>query len=65
MVSANAKPLPAPPVALKVRDPRGDTVGEAGEIARPPLTEISALAPLPSESVTRTTSTLFGVVPAT
>ena len=58
-------PVPLPPLALNVRVPRGDTVGDDGVTARLPPTEIDTLALLPSASVTLTMSTEFAVPPAT
>ena len=64
VVRLNTKPLPLPPDALKVWLPRGARLGLAGDSVSPPPTDTLALALLPSESVTLTTSVVLAVGPA-
>ncbi len=58
------KPVPLPPLALKLCVPRGATVAALGLIVTPAPTVTVALALLPSESVTVTTSVVLPVAPA-
>ena len=58
-------PAPLPPEAVKVLLPRGATLVALGLMLSPPWpTETLAVALLPSESVTVTTSVALGVGPA-
>jgi hypothetical protein len=58
------KPEPLPPDALKLTLPLGVVLGAAGRMLTPAVTVMFAVAVLPSESVTFTTSVTLPVVPA-
>jgi hypothetical protein len=64
VVREKAMPAPLPPEAVKVLAPRGATLVALGVMLSPPPTEMLAVALLPSESVTVTTSVALGVGPA-
>ncbi len=64
VVSVYVNPVPLPPDPLKLLVPRGATVAVVGVMLTPALTVSVALALLPSESVTFTTSVALAVVPA-
>src|SRR5579871_711397 len=64
VVSEKVRPVPLPPEAVKVFDPRGATDAVAGLMLIPAPTLIVAVAILPSESVAVTTSVVLAVGPA-
>ncbi len=64
VVSVYVNPVPLPPDALKLCDPRGATAAVDGDNVSPPPTEMLAVALFPSESTTLRTSVVFPVAPA-
>ena len=64
VVSVYVNPLPLPPLALKLRAPRGATVVVAGLMLTPVPTAIVAVALFPSVSVTLMTSVVLAIDPA-
>src|SRR5215471_12449915 len=64
VLSANRKLLPLPPEAVKPTLPRGATLTDGGLMVTAAPTATLAVALLPSESTTRTTSVTLPVAPA-
>jgi hypothetical protein len=60
----NTNPVPLPPEALSMTEPCGGTLAVAGRRVTPAPMAMVAVAELPSESVTFTTSVTLGVAPA-